>query len=399
MEKKVGIASCYYQNNYGSMLQAYATQLALDRMQVKNETIDISGFSKEINRAKYVYFFRAALTSDFLKYKLGNFKNALVRKFSRGEYARQSQIRIEAFRAFREQYIRLSDRWDSKQELSNACAEIYSAVLVGSDQLWLPGNICGDFFTLNFVPEEVNSIAYATSFGQSELPRSIEHKAEFFLRRIKHIGVREEAGARLVQKMTDRRVPIVCDPTLLFTAEEWLQALSGRIPIKREEDYILCYFLGKNSLHRNFAMRLREYTGLKMIALIHLDERVLCDDYYADSTPFDIGPADFVGLVRDARYVLTDSFHCSVFSILFQKIFFTFRRYSSATKYSTNGRVENLLQQIGLSQRLLEGTEDIATVLEMEIEYNQVLDVVADIRQASYEYLQVALENERSTDL
>lgn len=80
-------------------------------------------------------------------------------------------------------------------------------------------------------------------------------------------------------------------------------------------------FLGNNPPHREFAKRLKEATGCKIIALTHLDEFVKSDEGYADETPYDIDPADFLNLIRNAEYVCTDSFHCSVFSILYKRQF------------------------------------------------------------------------------
>lgn len=91
-------------------------------------------------------------------------------------------------------------------------------------------------------------------------------------------------------------------------------------------DYILCYFLGNNTADRQFARRLREKTGCKTVALLHLDEYIRADESYADETPFDVGPGELLNLIRNARYIVTDSFHGSVFSILNRKTFFTSRR-------------------------------------------------------------------------
>ena len=204
------------------MLQAYATQMALDKLGYKNETIDISGFNGEIKKAKLLYFAKASLTSDILMSKLGMAKNVLIKKFSKNQYAQLSRVRAEKFDAFSRKQFRLSPKYNSKAELGNKCRDNYSSVLVGSDQLWLPGNIAADYYTLNFVPEIVNSIAYATSFGQSSLPKDSAKKAEVFLKKIKHIGVREESGQKLVKEIAGRNVPVVCDPTLLFTGDEWM---------------------------------------------------------------------------------------------------------------------------------------------------------------------------------
>lgn len=299
--KKTAIVSCYFQHNYGSMLQAYATQMALDKLGYENETIDISGFNGEIKKAKLLYFAKASLTSDILLSKLGMARNVMIKKFSKNQYAQLSKVRAEKFDAFSRKQFRLSSKYNSKAELGNKCKDNYSNVLVGSDQLWLPGNIAADYYTLNFVPGTVNSIAYATSFGQSSLPKDSAKKAEVFLKRIKHIGVREESGQKLVKEIANRDVPVVCDPTLLFTGDEWM-AIQQKEPIVKGK-YILCYFLGNNPPHREFAKRLKEATGCKIIALTHLDEFVKSDEGYADETPYDIDPADFLNLIRNGEYV------------------------------------------------------------------------------------------------
>lgn len=393
----MAIVSCYFQHNYGSMLQAYATQMALDKMGYENETIDISGFNHEIRKAKIKYFAKASLTSDILLFKMGMAMNIVRRKIAKNGYGALVKQRNEKFDAFAKGYFKLSPIYHSKIELGQKCRENYSAVLVGSDQLWLPGNIAADYYTLNFVPESVNTIAYSTSFGQSELPKDSAAKASVFLKRIRHIGVREESGQKLVKELTDRDVPVVCDPTLLFTGDEWMAIQQEKSLI--DGKYIFCYFLGNNPPHRNFAKRLRKKTGYKIIALTHLDEFVKSDEGYADETPFNIDPADFLNLIRNAAYVCTDSFHCSVFSILYRKLFFTFRRYNRNTKQSTNSRLETLFNMTGIKGRLLTGNEKIENCLKIETDYNEVHQKIDDIRKQSFKYLLAALKDERSTDL
>lgn len=395
--KKVGIVSCYFQHNYGSMLQALATQMALDKLGYENETIDISGFNGEIKKAKMLYFAKASLTSDILLSKLGMATNILRRKLSKGVYKENTIIRNKKFDDFYKEHFRLSEKYNSKADLSNKCKEKYSAVLVGSDQLWLPGNIAGDYYTLNFVPKEVNTIAYSTSFGQSALPNDSAKKATVFLKKIRHIGVREESGQKLVKELADRSVPVVCDPTLLFTGDEWMSIQKEEAKIN--ESYILCYFLGNNPPHREFAKRLKEKTGCKIVALTHLDEYVKSDEGYADYTPYDVDPADFLNLIRNAQYVCTDSFHCSLFSMLYKKEFFTFKRYARKTKSSTNSRLDTLFNLAGVKGRVLNGDEDIQKCLDMNIDYEKVHKNLQKIRKESYQYLITALKDEGSTDL
>lgn len=395
--KKVGIVSCYFQHNYGSMLQAYATQMALDKIGIENETIDISGFNGEIKKAKLKYFIKASMTSGILLSKFGMAKNVLIKRFSKSDYTVKSQERNKKFDAFSKRELRLSEKYGSKGELSQNCKSNYSSILVGSDQLWLPGNIAADYYTLNFVPEAVNSIAYATSFGQSSLPKDSAKKASIFLKNIKHIGVREESGQRLVKQLTGRKVPVVCDPTLLFTGDEWMTIQKEEHIIK--EPYILCYFLGNNPPHRAFATRLKEETGCKIVALTHLDEYVKCDNEYSDITPYNVDPADFLNLIRNASYICTDSFHCSVFSILYKKTFFTFCRYTKKTRQSTNSRLDTLFKLTGITGRIKNGDENIKECLKQKIDFDKAHENLEKVRRSSYEYLLKALDDEENTDL
>lgn len=397
MENRTAIVSCYFQHNYGSMLQAYATQMALDKLGYENETIDIAKFNHEIKKAKMLYFAKASLTSDILISKLGMAKNVLIKKFLKNDYARLSKIRADKFDAFSKKYFRLSPQYGSKKELGEKCMDNYSAVLVGSDQLWLPGNIAADYYTLNFVPDTINTIAYATSFGQSSLPSDSAKKASDFLKKIKHIGVREESGQKLVKQFACRDVPVVCDPTLLFTGEEWMNIQQQESIIKGK--YILCYFLGNNPPHREFAKRLKKETGCKIVALTHLDEFVKSDEGYADETPYDIDPADFLNLIRNAEYVCTDSFHCSVFSILYKREFYTFRRYNRNTRQSTNSRLDTLFKIAGIKGRLLTGDEKTADCLRIKTDFDKAHEKLAVVRQQSFDYLKKALQDEGSTDL
>lgn len=388
--KKTAIVSCYFQHNYGSMLQAYATQMALDKLGYENETIDVSGFYKEINRAKILYFIKAALTSNFLITKFGRAKNIVVRKLKKNSYTRSAEVRDDAFRRFEKAQFKMSPAYKSKKELSNNCSG-YKAVLVGSDQLWLPGNIVADYFTLNFVPEKINTIAYATSFGQSCLPKNIEKLAKVFLRKIKFISVREESGVRIINNLTGRKVPVVCDPTLLFDGNDWM-IIQEKVPII-DGEYIFVYLLGDNPLHREFVTRLKKETGLKVVSLPHIDEYVEEDEVCSDIKLYDIDPGQFLNLIRNAKYVCTDSFHCTAFSIQYEKTFFTFRRFSNKNKQSTNSRLDTLFNMTGIKDRLIVGNENIKEILTIKTDYSIVRERLKQKIEESYKYLTAALKN------
>lgn len=391
--KKVALVTCYFQHNYGSQLQALATQMICDKLGYDNETICIDGLLPEINRAKYKYFLSRLFDIDTVKDKM-----ALVRKKYAAKtnpvYAANLRLRDSLFEKFARTQFRLSDRYASKTELGNK-AHDYDAFIVGSDQLWLPSNISADYYTLNFVPQEVRKIAYATSFGVSSLPPRQEAMAKAFLPRLHSVMVRETSGQALVRRLINKEVPVVADPTLLFTAEEWSQKIQQRREdahdVNINKDYILCYFLGNNPEHRAFARRLAEKTGCSIVQLPNLDEYIRTDEGFADYPLYGVDPIDFVSLISKARYVLTDSFHCTVFSTLFRREFFSFRRYRDDGAVSTNSRLYSLLETLGLTERLLHGEEVIEACLQKQIDYAIVHDRISKLRERSVDLLKQAL--------
>lgn len=387
--KKVGIVSCYFHPNYGSMLQAYATQKILDELGVENETICIDGIKGELNKTKTRYYLRQIGNPDILAgtiLRIG--KRKLYRKLKKDTFGKQVDIRNACFQKFAKEQFRVSKEYASREELTRACTD-YSSVLVGSDQLWLASNIEADYYTLTWVPDAVNKIAYATSFGVSSLPEYLFDQTKAFLSRIDHIAVREEKGRELVKYYTDREVPLVCDPTLLFGAEDWM-CIQKQEPVVQGK-YIFCYFLGNNTEDRAFAKRLRQATGYKIVALQHLDEYIKTDCGYADETPYEIGPGEFVNLIRNAEYICTDSFHGSVFSILHRKQFFTSMRVRKEGVLCTNNRIDSLFATLAVTGRKIDGSEDVRECMERALDYDAIHQRIAEFRADSVAYLKDAL--------
>lgn len=389
MGKKVGIVSCYFKYNYGSMLQAYATQKILDDCNIPNETINLKNLDKEISKRKRKYYLSQIFNFSFIKAKFGMVKLKLYCKLANGKLGKNIKIRNKKFKEFQSKF-NISKPFT---EMNKICEEgRYTDVLVGSDQLWLPVNVVADYYTLNFVPDNINKISFATSFGVSSIPSKYKEQYKKFLSKIENLSVREEAGTKLVKDLTGKDATLVCDPTLLFNQEEWLEIQNPEPIIK--EKYILCYFLGKTIEYRKFAERLKEKTGYKIVSLNHLDEYVKYSDKFADEAPYDIGPSEFLNLIRNAEYVCTDSFHGTVFSLINHKKFFVFRRYKKQSKVSTNSRLDSLLNIVNLKERMLEGNEDIEKCIEMEIDYEIVDSKLGTFREESKKFLMGALNGE-----
>lgn len=389
-KKTIALVTCYFQPNYGSQLQAYATQLLFDKMGVDNETICVDGFQKEINRAKYRYFLSRIWDIHTICDKWATVKKAIAYRTKGNEYKNNMAIRRSMFDNFSRNMFHISDMYLSKSELGRKAVK-YGGFVVGSDQLWLPSNIEADYYTLNFVPDGVVKIALATSFGVSRLPHAQARKAENFLKRIDFCSVRELSGRNLIKQLTGRDVPVVCDPTILFTAEEWsdIHVIDKEPFIK--ESYLFCYFLGNNPSQREFVKKVKKMTGYKIVQLQHCDEYIRSDVGFPDYAPYNVGPAEFVRLIRDAEYVFTDSFHASVFSLLYKKKFFTFRRYNNDSVVSTNDRLYSLLSLVGQENRLLKGDEDIERTVSMDIDYSVVHARLAELREFTKSFIKDAL--------
>lgn len=380
--KKVGIVSCYFKDNYGSMLQAYATKRFLDNNDIENETIRVDS-NKDFKKGKKKYYLLQVTNYSFIKSKLGMIKLKFDKKINK-ELAKNITIRASKYKEFRKEFNYSINCVDYKG-LNFLANEKYSDVVVGSDQLWLPVNVVADYYTLNWVPDDVNKVSYSTSFGVSRIPEKYSELYSKFLNRIDHLSVREETGVKLVKEIINRDAALVCDPTILLSKEEWEEvAVTER---KYKEKYILCYFLGNNIEHRKFAERLREKTGYKIVSLNHADEYVKYSDEFCDYAPFDIGPREWINLIKEAEYVCTDSFHGTVFSILFNKMFFDFRRHNAKNKNNTNSRIDSLLDVAGIStERILTGTENIEDVLKYTIDYNKVNENISKFRKKSQQW-------------
>ena len=206
------------------------------------------------------------------------------------------------------------------------------------------------------------------------------------MNRFQHLSTRELAGQKIIKELTGKMAQVVCDPTLLFDAEGWKQMLPEKKIV--EEPYVFCYFLGTNEEHRKIANEFKSKTGLKLVTCPFLDNYVECDLNFGDIQLFDMDAADFVNLIRHAEYILTDSFHGSVFSILNHKKFMTFNRFNAGAN-SRNSRIDSLCTLLGLSERRYNG--DVMNV-EKDINYNAVEEKLEKLRADSIKYLETALK-------
>lgn len=391
-KKKIGIAAVTYKENFGSALQTYATQYTLEKLGYDARIFEIKGVHREIHIKKLLYYAGRMFDPVELKYLMANLKSRSRKSASAStdHYAHDMQIRKQVYAEFNKKWNKMLPLVKGWKGLSKQAQEM-DAVVVGSDQLWRPSNIVGCYFTLEFVPDNVKKIAFSTSFGVPELPASLHKHAKRFLSRIEHISVRENSGADIVKKECGREATVVCDPTMMLTAEDWLHIQDAK-PFA-EGKYILMYLMGDNPEQREFVKQLSKKTGCRIIGLLHGATYIAYDEEVVDEKPYNVGPSEFINLIKNAEYVCTDSFHCCVFSILNSTKFFAFRRWPDGSKFSANDRLYTLLGFTGLTSRMLTGKEDVDTCIADKIDFEKALDKVAEKRELSLEYLKNALKS------
>lgn len=391
---KVSVVCIYYNRNYGSVLQSFALNKYLGKLGCEVNIIpfkDSAGIKEKLD-ILFNLKLPKLLNLEIVKRKLQEKRAEKSAMDVDEEYIKGIKVREKAYIRFVKEYFDVSEKSLNRDELAGF-VEDSDVVIVGSDQLWTPHDILIGYHTLNFVPNGVKKISYATSFGVKELPTAhIKRKAKRFLSNMDEISVREIEGKQIIQNLgVNKTVHVVVDPTMLLTREEWDEIIPSAKIV--EKKYIFCYFLGNNPEHREFAQKIKKQLGLNVVALQHMDEYVPGDRVYADKVLYDIAPSQFVTLIRDAELILTDSFHGSVFSVLYHKKFFVMNRHKEDELRSTNSRINTLCSMLGLEDRHL--TENLKKYpLEdvlLNIDYDNVDQRLYDNRNSSITFLKDAL--------
>lgn len=384
--KKLGICICYQHRNYGSQLQSYATTVEL-----RNRNIDyeIIRYKKKFTPALLIKSLPRLFNPVFIndRFKVRYQKKIMLQIHPELKKANDERNRCLA-EFSKERFTRLSPVYYGYDELCNKAGNKYDGVMVGSDQLWNPGGITSNFYNLMFAGESLTKFSYSASFGVSRVEEKYHELYKTFLSRLDYISVRENSGKELVKQLSGREAEVVVDPVLLLNGDEWLK----EIPNEKiyDEPYIFAYFLGKSTDYRKAVTDFARKKGLKIVTEHHMDSYNKADVDFGDYAPFNVGPAEFVNLIRNAEYVFTDSFHGSVFSTLYKKKFLVFNRYSDSDIASKNSRIDSFCANYALNDRRYDGN---INRVDDEIKYDEVLSRVEKHRKASKQFLDKALKD------
>ena len=346
--KKAGIVTLFGEYNFGNRLQNYAVQEVLKRYGLEVETLKYIGLNDDV----------PVIKNEKDKKRLENFKkfNELI-KFSKEILYKECEVAEEI-------------------------EENYDFIIIGSDQIWnfTFDKIFSDKAVGAFAPKH-KRISFSASFGVNYIPQEESEIYEIFqknLPEMKAISVREHAGKEIIEKITGRKdVEVLIDPTMMLEKREWEKVMKKPENLKTDK-FIVKSFLGNTSE--------KIWEELKRIA--RENECEIIDISDKQSPYYDVGPAEFLYLEKNAKLVATDSFHSCVFSILFSTPFVVFERKDNELE-SMHSRIETLLNKFKMENRIFK--EEITKEI-LDRDYSKAYKILEKERKKVEAFLEKALQ-------
>lgn len=346
--KKAGIITLFGEYNFGNRLQNYAVQEVLKKFNLDVKTIKYLGLYDDVARSE----------TD------------------------KDISRLNKFKKFNEN-ISFTDEIIYKElEVRENFHEDFDYFIIGSDQIWnfTFDTIFSDKAFAAFAPKH-KKISFSASFGINYLPEEETENHQICkngIEDIKSISIREDAGKNLIENLTGRNdAQVLLDPTMFLECEEWEKVMKKPESLKTDKFIVKC-FLGDESD--------KPMQELKRIAKENDCEIIDISD--VNSPYYDMGPAEFLYLEKNAFLVATDSFHVCVFSILFSTPFVVLERNDSILE-SMHSRIETLLKKFKMEYRMF---KDAITEELLDCDYSYTIPILEKERIRTREFLEAALQ-------
>ena len=368
---KIDVITRHSVPNYGSLLQSYATQKAIEKLGHESEIINYTRYEERYEN----------LANTLIKGKKWE-KNIILRCIYKVIQTPNYTRQYKKFAEYRKNFLKETcNEYGNIDELKNnlPLADIYCS---GSDQIWgkIGSSEYDEAYFLEFARDK-KCISYASSFGKTELNNSLINKLRNMLSKYSSILVREDSAKELLKDQKFENVEQVLDPTLLLDKEEWSK-LANKSCKKLPKNYVLVYQLHDNKKFDKYAKKFAKEKRMKLLrvspSIFHITRSgklVYLPNQY-----------DFLNLFKNANYVLTDSFHATVFSIIFNRNFIDI-----LPENNTGTRIESILRLFKINNKILNSFEDFNSI-DYEIEWNSVNKIMKSEREKSVELLKEAIE-------
>ena len=366
---KIKTITCHKVNNHGANLQAYALMHYLEDLGNDVEIIDYFPEYFKHFRPLYCgtpkYAANPVTRFDYICAKFpGRLKSYL-------EYKKSD--RKKNFEAFRDKYYRLTDTYESFEELkaNPPKADLYIA---GSDQIWntMMNNGKDPAYYLQFAPKNTTTATYAASFSVSEIPDELKEQTKKYIKSIDFVSVREKSALKILDDLGILNGQAVLDPVFLLEKKQWSKIESN---IKLDDEYVLVYDFEGSDEVKNFAVKYAQKHNLKIYSLYKNE--------YCDKSFENFGPDVFLSLIKNAEFIVSNSFHATAFSLIYEKEFAVIKRQEGI-----NSRMVDLLSSVGIDDRIVDSYQEFNA-----IDFNLVKEKLEIEVEKSKDYLKEVLES------
>lgn len=377
--KKIGIVTwCKWNDNYGTILQAYALYTYIKELGYTPQILDDAHISSSYTLQKYGKIRNIDIYRKFLR----NLKRSALSS----DIFEKNCAKREIINDFLKRRLINYYRKDVDYNRLSRIEKHFDAFVCGSDQIWTPDiNFFDPYYFLSFVTEKPK-IAYAPSIGRDGYPEELIPEIKDILKDFRHISVREKSAAEYLTRAIDRDIIACTDPTLLLDADKWVHDFKIA-SLQKSGGYVLFYFLGQDRWYKKTTVDYCRNRGLKTVVLPMRKEDVGLGDMtsYPNVT-------EFLSLIYNADYIITDSFHGMMFSIIFRKQFMICARFNDGDTISQNSRIEDFCSRINLTGRYVKSPDEIDTVFRSHLDYGAISGRLDSEIDNSKDYLQTALQ-------
>ena len=370
---KIGLITFHNTANYGAALQTYALQHFLD---INGYDSTYINYVNSVRRHQYDMLYHI-----FENIKDGKYKAAIT--FALGSPF--MFLRKKRFSRFYNKYVSVTKEIYRDSVQAKSLNKVFDVFIVGSDQVWNPGNNGKDMaYLLDFVDDDKLKMSYSSSFGLKTIPSDLSAQYKKCLSRFDYLAVRETEGQSIIKELTGRDAQLVLDPVFLLKKEDWESFSSRDLP---KEKYVFSYTNRPNQM-KDFVRQ----TGFSMQNLKHykLARNTNPSDFISKNTKvkYTMSPIDFLHTIQNAELVVTASFHCMALSIVLHKPFIAILIGDEGK----DSRLVSLLKELNLENRIFTSQMTLKDV-NTPINYQEVEQKLDEMRHSSIDYLMNSLKS------
>lgn len=358
-QKKASIITFHCVPNYGAVLQTFGM---------------VTYLRKHFDEVEVIDYRPETLCKDYKAINFYSIPSVVMSLWSLRPYLKK----VRKFKTFEKKYLYLSENGGkTAEEIGEVNTDL---VVLGSDQVWnaqITKGIDPVYFgRLNWAEKKPTVISYAASIGKGNLTEQERNEIIRLLKNLDAVSVRESDAQKLVENLTDKEVQVVVDPTVLAGAEAFTPLIRP-VPY---QNYLLFYSLNGYEETEAMAEKIARYQNLQLVELSGRRKGLFHKNHI---TLHDAGPEEFVSLIAGASYVVTDSFHGTVFSLLYHRPFVTIPHKTRG------GRIKTLLSLCDLEQRCTPVFS--RDLLEDGIDWNDVEQKLQKARECSEQFIRRAV--------